>query len=126
MTEKRRTGFGRGSLAVILLAAAILLLLYLGWSRFGLGRQQSDSAPQSIAEQPSPATDAAPRPCLLRIESDGRVVAGDRTLAGNELARHCRGAHEVVLDVAGDAPFGAVQDVRRTLEEANLLVREAP
>ena len=62
----------------------------------------------------------------MRVASDGTVqVAGNPVPTIDGAVATCKGSGEVLLDVAGDAPFGVVDDLRKALETAGLTVRDA-
>ncbi len=130
MTDRRKR-LNKGSLLIILIALAILIGLGVGWAECGLGRGDGESGdgddtrPRGAAQLPA-ASDAAPAPCALRVASDGAItVAADGApVSVPDAVAACRGALSVTLDVAGDAPFGAVDDLRKALEDADLDVRE--
>jgi len=124
--RKQPRRISRGSVLVLTIAALVLAILFLGWAKCGLGREEGSSGEdESKAPEVQTATaDARPPVCLLRVDSDGTVRVGERTLTVAEAVAHCQGAEEVALDVAGDVPFGVVQDLRSALEGAGLRVRD--
>lgn len=141
MNARKSHRISRGSILVLILAALILLLLFLGHGMCGLGKGEGDgdgkgddeatateATPQQAAEIPDRGdeptrADARAAACRLRIESDGSIRAGDTTVELAAAVSHCAGASEAVITSAGDAPFGALQDLRAALEKSGLLVR---
>lgn len=127
--NKRRVSLG--TILIILLALAILLGLGIGWARCGLGQGDEDDKGGQVrpaADVPAETvatSDAAPPSCILSVASDGAILADDGVkLSVDEAVARCRGGRTATLQVAGNAPFGAVDDLRKALEAAGLEVRE--
>jgi hypothetical protein len=141
MNARKNRRVSRGAILVLILAALILLLLFLGHGMCGLGKGEGDgdgnggdqttapeATPQRAAGVPDrddepTAADARAAACRLRIESDGTIHAGDQAVELDAAVAHCAGAGEAIVTAAGDAPFGALQDLRAALEKAGLRVR---
>ena len=123
--QQRRTS--KGAVAVGGLAAIILALLYFGWSELGIGRPGTSGDRDDGSEAPVGVESSDPQStqvCRVRVESNGSVRLAGRSVTSDEVIAGCREAGEVVLDVAGDAPYGAVADLRAALESAGLTVRD--
>ena len=129
MTKSKRRISG-GTILIILIALAILIGLGIGWAQCGLGRGDGDSegTAQTAAELPDeapPAADARPPLCRLTVASDGAIFDEARKkLTVQAAVARCREGTAAILEVAGNAPYGAVDDLRKALEEAGLEVRE--
>ena len=127
--SKHNRRVSRGTILIAILAALILGGLGLGWARCGMGQGQGDGAgegPKTAADIPreSTAADAGPPTCSLRVASDGTISAGADQVTLDQAVARCKGAAVATVRAAGNAPFGAVQDLRKALEEAGIAVRE--
>lgn len=128
--SKNNRRVSRGTIIILILAALLLGGLGLGWARCGLGQGGSGDSrgegPKAAADiPPDPASaDASPPTCALQVASDGAIMAGgDKLTLAGAVAR-CEGAAVATVRPAGNAPFGAVQDLRKALEDAGITVRE--
>lgn len=115
----------RRSRTSLIAAALVALAVWLGWCGRGYFLGGGDPGLGVEEQQPRPATaDAAPARCVLRVDSQGITVAGDRVDLPTAIAR-CQPSGEAELTVTGDARFGTADDLRAALERANIRVYEA-
>ncbi|MBI4957244.1 MAG: hypothetical protein HY908_34855 [Myxococcales bacterium] len=123
----------RTSFVILLLAAAAIAALVLGWFRCGgagwLGGggtgTASGNGSAATATGPAGATSSAPAtaagPCALRLDATGLTLDGRAVTPAQALAA-CRPAGEAILHVVGDTPFGAFERLRDELERGGVRV----
>ncbi|MCC6527489.1 MAG: hypothetical protein IT373_32885 [Polyangiaceae bacterium] len=123
----------RTSFVILLLAAAAIAGLVLGWFRcggagwFGGGQGTSTGSASAATDGSAAAVaSAAPSetpagPCALRLDATGLTLDGRAVTPAQALAA-CRPAGEAILHVVGDTPFGAFERLRDELERGGVRV----
>ncbi len=137
MSEQKNGKRNRGRMSpmLLLLAALVLLGLWLARGRCGRGwglggGGDTTGLPSGRPERPSggdvartdgdsPRTQAPP--CEARLSSDGLQRNG-RSVTLADLVSQCRAAGSVNLTVTGDARFGEMETLRASLADAGLRV----